>query len=68
MLRGSSVAILIWVCLSILAAIYGFAIALKTSQTSLLTAIVGGTSGAVALAQALYLVLSRSVRAYVAKA
>jgi len=68
MLRGNSVAIFIWASLSFLAAAYGFAVAFKASQTNLPTAVIGVASGTVALSQALYLVLSRSVRTYVAKA
>ena len=68
MIRGSSVAIFIWAALSVLAAIYGFAWAFKTSQTNPQTAILSALFGALALAQALYLALSRSVRAHVASA
>jgi hypothetical protein len=68
MLRGSSVAIFIWAALSVLTAIYGFAWAFKVSQTNPTTAVVSGFFGALALAQALYLLLSRSVRAHMASA
>jgi hypothetical protein len=68
MLRGSSVAIFIWVALSVLAAIYGFVWVFKTIHTNSLTAIASGLFATLALAQALYLMLSRSVRAHVASA
>ncbi len=67
-LRGSSVAIFIWAALSVLAAIYGIAWMFKTAHTNPHTAIASGFFGTLALAQALYLVLSKAVRAHVASA
>jgi hypothetical protein len=67
-LRGSSVAIYVWAALSVLTSIYGIAWAFKTSQTNPQTAIISCLFRVLALAQALYLMLSRSVRAYVARA
>ncbi len=68
MLRGSSVAIFIWASLSVIAAIYGFAWAFRTGHTNPQTAIVSGLFGVLALAQALYLMLSKSIRAHTASA
>ena len=68
MLRGSSTAVFIWAALSVIATIYGFAWALKVSQTNPTSAVVSGTFGALALAQAMYLVLSRSMRAHMGSA
>lgn len=68
MLRGSAAAVFIWAALSVIAAIYGFAWAFKVSQTNHASAIASGAFGAIALAQAMYLVLSRAMRAHVAAA
>jgi hypothetical protein len=68
MLRGSSVAIFIWAALSVLTAIYGIAWVFKTIHTNPHTAIFSGLFAALALVQALYLMLSRSVRAHMAPA
>lgn len=68
MLRGSSVAVFIWTALATIAAIYAFAWTFKVSQTNPTSAAVTGALGVLCLAQALYLVLSKSVRAHVASA
>ena len=68
MLRGNSVAIFIWAALSVLTAMYGIAWFFRTIDTNPQTALVSGLFAALALVQALYLVLSRSVRAHIASA
>lgn len=64
MLRGSSVAIFIWAGTSVLAAIYGFTWTFKVWQTNPQTAAISFAFGGLLLAQAVYLMFNRSVRAF----
>jgi hypothetical protein len=68
MLRGSSVAIFIWASLSALAAIYGFVWMFRVGHANPQAAVIPCLFSALSLAQALYLLLSRSIRAHVASA
>jgi hypothetical protein len=68
MIRGSAAAIFIWAALCVIAAIYGMAWAFQSSQTDTKTAVYAFILGAIALAEALYLIVSRPMRAYIKKA
>ena len=67
MIRGNYIAIFIWASLCTIAALIGFAAAFKAAQVNPQLAVVPGLFALSALAQALYLFLAPSIRAYVSR-